>query len=236
MSVCVGVNANASALSEKEATRPQAVVVGIGTDDAAIQVHGEGAATQKMVVSRVSPLASTLQLQQIKLKLQGCAPHPSDPTTEIGHSTRATDRWLRVPTRTPSYTQFQRPSSAAKSCPLTAPVCVASRRCRVNGDGAAAIDDATSDGSGGAAGAGRCSGDNGFAAADPRKQQQPARGFDVADSVVAVCDNADSWVASSAAHREGVVHYATPDDLVRGDPHPSPAAPHCFAIPAPVRG
>ena len=87
MSVCVGVNASASAISEKEATRPQAVVVGIGTDDAAIQVHGEGAATQKMVVSRVSPLASTLQLQQIKLKLQGCAPHPSDPTTKIGHST-----------------------------------------------------------------------------------------------------------------------------------------------------
>ena len=87
MSVCVGVHANASATSEKEATRPQAVVVGIGTDDAAIQVHGEGAATQKMVVSRVSPLASTLQLQQVKLKLQGCAPHPSDPTTDIGHST-----------------------------------------------------------------------------------------------------------------------------------------------------
>ena len=87
MSVCVGVHAKASATSGKEAIRPQAVVVGIDTDDAAMQVPGEGAATQEMVVSRVSPMASTLQLQQVKLKLQGCAPHPSDPTTGIGHST-----------------------------------------------------------------------------------------------------------------------------------------------------
>ena len=88
MSVCVGVHAKASATSGKEAIRPQAVVVGIDTDDAAMQVPGEGAATQGMVVSRVSPMASTQQLQQVKLRLQGCALPPSVPTTDIGHSTR----------------------------------------------------------------------------------------------------------------------------------------------------
>ena len=67
MSVCVGVHAKTCATSGKEATRPRAVVVGTDTDDAAMQVPGEGAATQEMVVSRVSPMASTLQLQQVKL-------------------------------------------------------------------------------------------------------------------------------------------------------------------------
>ena len=57
MSVCVGVHANASATSGKEATMPQAVVVGIGTDDAAMQVPGEGDAVSKEVVLLDSPMA-----------------------------------------------------------------------------------------------------------------------------------------------------------------------------------
>ena len=77
MSVCVGVHAKASATSGKEATRPRVVVVGTDTDDAAMQVPGEGAATQGIVVSRVSPMASTLQLQQVQLKLRGCAISPT---------------------------------------------------------------------------------------------------------------------------------------------------------------
>ena len=61
MSVCVGVHAKTCATSGKEATRPRAVVVGTDTDDAAMQVPGEGAATQGLVVTRVSPMASTQQ-------------------------------------------------------------------------------------------------------------------------------------------------------------------------------
>ena len=55
MSVCVGVDAKTYGTNGKEAARPQAVVVGADTDDAAMQVTGECDAASEKVVSRVSP-------------------------------------------------------------------------------------------------------------------------------------------------------------------------------------